>query len=412
MPNERDIQILRELAKEYMQIASLPVQGETAERYRAVNRLAPERPVVLLNELPWHELNFDGSLTLLCEDEFCQGYERFFRQTLFKWKYVRADMYVEPFVSCPKVVHFSGIGVECKENTLSQDDGNNIVAHEYEDLFEPEESLDRLKFDKVTYDEEATMRNYNTACEIFDGIVPVKITGKYAYITTWDFISTLRGVTPLLIDLAERPEFMHALVSKLTDIAFDRERQVEALNLYDSAISLVHCTAGITDVLPQDGFDPNHVRMKDTWGRGAAQIFAHVSKDMHDEFDIQYIKKILDNYGAVYYGCCEPLHNKIDIVEKIKNLRKISITPWADVDVAAECIGSKYVLASKPNPAYVADTFDAEVVKGELTHVLEACKRNNTACEFVLKDISTVGGKPQNLFDWEKCAMETVLSFE
>ena len=58
--------------------------------------------------------------------------------------------------------------------------------------------------------------------------------------------------------------------------------------------------------------------------------------------------------GSKRTGCCEPLDRKMDIVEKIPNLRKVSITPWADVNVAAESIGKKYVLAAKPNPASVA----------------------------------------------------------
>ena len=56
----------------------------------------------------------------------------------------------------------------------------------------------------------------------------------------------------------------------------------------------------------------------------------------------------------MYYGCCEPLDRKIDIVRKLPNLRKISITPWADVKRAAEQMGSDFVMARKPNPAMVA----------------------------------------------------------
>ena len=73
-----------------------------------------------------------------------------------------------------------------------------------------------------------------------------------------------------------------------------------------------------------------------------AQIFGSVSKQMHEEFDIQYMRKMMEPFGLVYYGCCEPLDKKIDLVETLPHLRKISITPWADVDVAAEAIGKKY----------------------------------------------------------------------
>ena len=81
-----------------------------------------------------------------------------------------------------------------------------------------------------------------------------------------------------------------------------------------------------------------------------AQIFASVSKAMHEEFDIAYMKKVMEPFGLFNYGCCEPLDKKIDIVEQLPHLRKISITPWADIDNAAEVIGKRYVIANKPIP--------------------------------------------------------------
>ena len=108
-------------------------------------------------------------------------------------------------------------------------------------------------------------------------------------------------------------------------------------------------------------------------------------------------------------GCCEPLDRKIDILEKIPNLRKISITPWADVDNAAEKIGRKYVLSSKPNPSSVAvSKLDEAAVRDELTKIISACQRNNCAVDIVLKDISSVGHNPENIFKWERIAMELV----
>ena len=79
--------------------------------------------------------------------------------------------------------------------------------------------------------------------------------------------------------------------------------------------------------LPGRSFDGVRLTRKDIWGRGAAQIFASVSKAMHDEFDIEYMIKTVGQCGLAYYGCCEPLDKKIDIVEKIPNLRKFPLRP-------------------------------------------------------------------------------------
>ena len=47
---------------------------------------------------------------------------------------------------------------------------------------------------------------------------------------------------------------------------------------------------------------------------------------MHDEFCVQYEMKWMERFGLVAYGCCEPLHNKIGMLRKIKRLRKISMS--------------------------------------------------------------------------------------
>jgi hypothetical protein len=232
------------------------------------------------------------------------------------------------------------------------------------------------------------------------------------YVGPWDDIARYRGVTNLLVDLADRPEFMHQIVSILTEIKLAELEQYEALELFDSTPFSLHCTPIHTSSLPGESFDGMKLTRKNIWGRGYAQIFASVSKAMHEEFDIEYMKKTVGQCGLVYYGCCEPLDKKIDIVEKIPNLRKISVTPWANIDLAAEAIGSKYVLSAKPNPSAVAvPVLDKENLKREIGTILDACKRNNCSCDIVLKDISSCCKRPENIFEWEQVVMDIVKNY-
>lgn len=406
-----DREILRQVASVYAECVAQSDYKKRILLHKGINDLKQIRPVVLLDELPWHELNYDGSLTTYCQDPYIRGVEYFLRRMIFQWRNMPGDMILNPFVPVSKVINGTGIGVSVQEEIISQEDGNNIVSHEYHDIFADEDSIELLHNDVITYDEAKTIEQYQFLDGLIGDIIPVKITGHGAGFAIWDNISMYRGVEPLLIDLTKRPEFTHKLVSKLTDIEMDRIDQFERLNLFDPYPTSLHCTAAASSELPPEGFDPDYVKASDTWGRGMAQIFAHVSPAMHKEFDIAYTGKLLNRFGLSYYGCCEPLHNKIDILQSIKNLRKVSITPWADVDIAADIIGKRYVLASKPNPAFVAErTFDSQRVRDEITKVLQACKRNGTTCEFVIKDISHCPN-PQHLIEWEKVAMETVRNF-
>ena len=409
-----DVRVLRELAGKYAIAANDDVNYERKLLHKAVNDLHMIRPVVLIDELPWNELNGEGELTLYCEDPFLQTIEQYMRQTLYKWNHFQADMIIQPFLPVNKVIHTTGNGVSIVENTLHFDHSNHIVSHEFVDQMEDESFIERLHNEEITYDKEETDRRVDLVANIVGDIIPVKAIGnQWMFNTCWDDIAEWHGVTNLLMDLAMRPEFMHAVAAKLTDIYLDKIRQYEELNLFEGLQPYLHSTAAYSDDLPSKDFDGTHFTTKDVWGRAAAQVFSSVSPAMRDEFDITYMKKAMEPFGLVYYGCCEPLHNMIDIVSQIPNLRKITVTPWADVDIAAENIGKKYVIAHKPSPSNLAvDHLDEEVIRKELTHAIDACYRNGCSFDMVLKDISTVNYNPQNLVQWEKIAMELVKNYK
>ena len=403
-----DKTILRELAGRYFDMANSEQNRRNILRHKRANDKKGDRPVVLIDEIPWHEMNMDGELDLLCQDPLLRQAEAFFRTRLYQWKHMPADMAVPPYFIVRKKISTTGIGLTRMESEHEQ----SALSHTFVDQLQTEEDLEKLHFETISYDESGTLREYNRFGEIFGDVLPVKIAGEpcgYGLsCKTLDDIVFFRGLNRLFYDLVDRPDFMHRLIGKMTDIFLDKVRQYEALNLLDSDSYYCHCTAALTDDLHPKR---DAVRARDTWGRGLAQIFASVSPEMHDEFDIQYMIRAMEPFGLVYYGCCEPLDQKIHILEKIPNLRKISITPWADIDHAAEIIQNRYVIASKPNPSALAlGHLDEDAVRAELTRILKAFRRNGCSGDIVLKDITTVGGNPGCLFAWHRIAMELVES--
>ena len=96
---------------------------------------------------------------------------------------------------------------------------------------------------------------------------------------------------------------------------------------------------------------------------------------------------------------------------ELANLRKISISPWADVEIAAEAINTKYVVGHKPNPAAVTVPLDEDAHRKDMARTLSALKRNGCNADIVLKDISSAGHNVQNLIRWEQITMEMVKKF-
>jgi len=397
--SKQDGNTIRSLAGRYSEIAALDVQKERLARYAASNGLEQVRPIVLIDEVPWGEIR-DEALTNVCAPEL-QGLEGWLRTALYQWEHFQVDRVIPPTFRVHRSIRSSGIGIQVQDTQIQGDTGAYIASHEYVDQLQCEDDLLKLKVPEISYDREATDAALALAREVFDGLMDVELEGVVPQFSIWDQISMYRGVDSLLLDLAVRPDFMHRIAQRFMEIAEATFRQYEELGVLETKPVLMHCTPACTHELPPDDFD-GQAHLKDVWGRCAAQIFASVSPAMHDVFDLVYNEQLFGDCGLLYYGCCEPMDAKVDILRKrFKNLRKVSITPWANPERAAENIGSDYVLAAKPNPAFVAQpTFDPGPVEEEITRYCEACRQHGTTLEFVLKDISTIANNPENLTRW------------
>ena len=412
-----DKEILRSLAYELAEIASLPIQKEKAQMWKRLNKLEDIKPMVWINEIPWQEMNVDDELTLRCESEFCRRIEQELRQTIYQWKHMRGDMVVEPKIYCPKVIYDSGFGISEESDVVSIDPNNPVVSRHFHPQIQSEEDLEKIKYPVVTYDAEATEERYQLMCDIFDGILPVeKIGAPGFWFAPWDLLVTWWGVEKLMIDLIERPELVHKAIARFVDASLYSLNQYETLGLLSLNNGPVRVGSGgygYTDELPKPDYDSNHIRAIDLWGCATAQIFVAVSPQMHEEFAVKYEKRWLDRFGLSYYGCCEPLHRKMDMLRRnIPNLRKVSMNYRVDVDEAVEAVGRDYVFSYKPNPAVLAEAiWSVEKARAELEYVLKRAKEKGCIVEIIMKDISTVNYEPHRLWEWAKMASEVTEEF-
>jgi hypothetical protein len=128
---------------------------------------------------------------------------------------------------------------------------------------------------------------------------------------------------------------------------------------------------------------------------------------MHWEFSLRYELRWMNRFGLNYYGCCDVLHRKMAIMEKIPNLRKVSMSPFINPDEAVANVGNRYVFSYKPNPAVLAeDTWHLDKAEHELENVLSKAKAHGCVVEVIMKDISTVRYQPQRLWEWARMAAE------
>jgi hypothetical protein len=409
MIETNDRALIRTLASQVAEIAALPIQAEKRGLWRKLNALTPERPMVMIDQVCWNEMNLDDELTLRCADPECRYVEEILRRTLYQWRHFPVDMVVEDFICVPMAITNSGFGVEVRENTVATDVQNDVISHAYVNQFKTLADLEKIKIPQISHDTVETERRMSEAHELFDGILEVHPWGYDPYLSLWDPIATWMGIENAMYALIDQPELMHGLAERLTVGYLSELDQLEQQGLLCQPQSLIHCTGAYTDELPAPGYNPQSPRTQDLWMFGLAQMFSSVSPRMFQEFEVNYTSRICERFGLVYYGCCDPLDKKMTQVRHIPNVRKVSMSPWSDQTRGAAEIGGDFVFSRKPNPALLAfETFDLAEIHRDLTATVQVCEQYYCPLELILKDISTVRHQPKRLDQWAEVAMQVV----
>lgn len=407
-----DKAILRRLASEVAEVAALPIHQEKARLWQKLNDLQSERPMVWINEICWNEMNVDDELTLRCEDRWARDQETELRRLLYQWRHLPGDMVVNDHLTCPLAIHSTDFGIIEDVDVVLTDEANDVVSRHFNVQIKNPEDIEKIKMPVIHHNVEATEIRYQAMCDLYDGIMPVKKSGQtHIWFTPWDYLIRWWGIEEAMFDMIERPEFVHAAVERMVDawmIELDQFVQQNLLSLDCDNTRIGSGGYGYTNDLPGEDFDLTHVKPNNMWGCSNAQIFSEVSPKMQWEFAIEHDMRWLQRWGLTYYGCCEPLDGKLEILRRIPNLRKISVSPWCRTERAIDEIGADYVISRKPSPAILAeDTWSPERARADIKTFLDTA---NSRChiELIMKDISTVRYKPQRLWEWSRIAMELV----
>ncbi len=407
-----DTDLLRELAEQKATIGALPIQKEKARLWTALNDLKSERPMVWINEICWNEMNVNDELTLRCEGSWAREQELNLRRELYQWNHLPGDMVVNPWIECPKAIHSTDFGIVENTDTIATEQTNEIVSRHFHVQIEDLADVEKIKMPVVTHNEKATAFQQQIFNEVFSDILPVKTVGQtHIWFTPWDFLIRWTGIENAMMGLYDEPDLFHVAVDRLVDAwmaELDQLEQQKLLSLDNENVRVGSGGYGYISELPGNDFAPDHVKPHNMWGCSNAQIFSSVSPDMHWDFALAHDMRWLERWGVNYYGCCEPLDNKLDLMRRIPNLRKVSVSPWCDSGKIINGLGSDFVLSRKPSPAVLAtDTWHPDQARQQIREFLDLTE-GQSHVELIMKDISTVRHDPKRLWDWARIAMEEV----
>ncbi len=394
----KDVALVRELAARVLALATSDEYEARRQRWRDVNeRRRPDRaPVWCRPAGVWSEIIPDD--TLQCTDPLCRQAELTLRRDLYK-DWVGDDHIMAPWWSVGaawRCDHEHTWGVPTHVSTGS----THLGGFRYQHPIETPEDYERIRIPTYTYDREATERAASRMNELLGDAMPMRITGSPPLGPQLSvYLEQLRGMGPMMEDMAFRPELVHRAMGKLTEAVFRAQRAAEDAGLLTTNH---HEPMFCSDALGDPAAD-GPAQLHNLWVAANSQEFDQVSPPMQEEFLLSYQQVLFQQFGAVQYGCCEDLTTKTDIVLRIPNLRIFVSSFWTNLDTVIEACGKDYTIMWRQSSTQVTMPDDLEEHR---RHIEAGLKRlQGHPYQVVLRELETLFGRPERLRDWAKLAI-------
>jgi hypothetical protein len=399
---EPDIHVLRGLAQQAAEFAHQPVEQEKRALWYRHNALEKTRPVIFCDpENGWNEIITSDDL--ICQDGRARAWEFALRREIFYGARMKDDRVIIGILESPHVFTETDMGFSTTFHR-SEPEGAYAWDAPLKDL----DDLDKLHFTQICIDHTATQEQFEMMQEIFGGILEVRLKSVWWWTLGMTMtLAYLRGMAQIMYDMIDAPDRLHRLMAFLRDAQMQRLDWLEENNLLflNNDGSYVGSGGfGWTNELPGDDF-AGHVRTMDMWGFAESQETVGISPEMFAEFVLPYQMPFMERFGLNCYGCCEPLDKRWKYVRQIPRLRRVSVSPWADVSRMAENLQDKYIFSLKPNPSdLAAPHFDEDHIRRTLRDAME--KTKGCRLEVIMKDCHTIASEPERVVKWVRIARE------
>ncbi|MGA2548204.1 MAG: hypothetical protein ABSF43_16780 [Rectinemataceae bacterium] len=407
---ERDKALLRGLGRQVAEIAARPIMDERRKLWTRHNNLERTRPVFLCDpENGWNEI-IPGS-AIQCVNSIARHWEDYLRKLVFWGEQMNDDYVVEPVFNLPYVYKDSQWSIAGSDRVVTEKKtAEQGKAYHIETVLEDFSQIKDITKPDLRIDYAASDAALGIAHEVFDAALEVRRNTVWF----WSFGLTddlvfLRGLERLMFDFIDAPERIHEVMSIIYQGTMERLDFLELkglLCLNNDGTFVGSGGMGFSDALPAADY-AGKARTKDMWGLAESQVTIGISPDMFAEFIFPYQKKIMERFGLTCYGCCEPMDERFDIVKAAHNLRRVSVSPWANRELMADKLGRDYVYSMKPSPSYLAlPVIDEDFIRKDLKAALLTTKDN--CLELVMKDNHTLGNNPENIKRWARIAREEI----
>ena len=400
MTNQRDKQVIRELAKQYMEIAQSPVMKEREQAWRDVKDLKMSRPVVLA-EVSYIQ-NFIRPEEMQCSQEIAWVEKQL--RVAIRHSQIGDDVILKPFWGTWPVIEKSNYGVDIEQIHSKSSDGSEI-GYAFESPIKTPDDFSKLKERTFNVNREATQKEQDLFSDLFGDAMPVVATGVNTHLISMTRdLFTMLGAENFLVWLYEYTDEYRWLVDYMRKDRISYYKFLEEQNLLGYGNISSPVGSGSYGLVSDLKTDKNRFGLKDAWVWTESQESEGISPEHFAEFFLPALTDISKLFGLTYYGCCERLDDRWDSIEKaIHNIRAVSISPWSNLEIMGEKLGKNYVFSRKPNPTYISGANpEWDLLRQDLQNTVNAAKNCNF--EIVFRDIYNESVTVESLKKWTEMA--------
>jgi hypothetical protein len=401
-----EMKYVRDLAAEVVAIAREPRMAAIKKRWCDVNGLRrPDHAPVWCNPVGlWKELIPDSRLC--CSEPLLRNLEMTFKKLLYK-REIDDDTPVNDYYKASMifdVVPENVYGVDIVRETLATAGS----AWQYKPALQTPEDFDKLRIPQYRYNPQKSAAATAKLEEVLSGIMPVRLVpfgGYFSIATICQPAADLRGMEQMMMDMVLEPELVHRLMRVVFEGAM---RFLDAVEAAGKIVPNNDEAMFISDPL-RSGVNEKDYSLKDCWIAGNSQELDQVSPAMFEEFLLDYQKKIFARFGAVSYGCCENLSNKMEPVLAIPNLRIMVCSAWTNLDKLIERVGTKHCIMWRHKASDVVcpdDTLALKKLINEGARKLQGCYY-----QAILRELQTQMGHDNRLYEWTQITKEAASKY-
>lgn len=349
---------------------------------------------------------------LQTETELSRSIEFDLRKRIWMAENVPDDRILWPMVMVDAVLEKEwSWGVDFGTVGTNKDQDNPLEAKKIIPAFNDEIDVEKLIFEDMSVDADATTERVDSVRELVEGRLTVEVFYPNLGFSPFDLAVATRGIENILFDVTDVPEKVHMLMEYITS-AFEKHHLNREyygwLNVQlneDGAYQIVG-TRRVNCAYVADDFHSRKPMLIDEWPYFSAQTSSGLGPDMYEEFVHQYNCRLASLFtnGTVYYHGCECLDQKMNILKTLPNLRRFHISPWSSLEKAVKIFDDSVALEVHSHPTKVFFEFDTEQIKCELQQLIAAA--NGRRIDLNLSDIHSLNNNPQKLIIWANQAQE------